>query len=102
MHRPLELEVFALLRDLGESAPHVARLLSLVEPTKTIYVWLGRHTDPTHTLARNACRPRASASETCMSGIAQPAGGFSVYSSRVLSGWQVQGGVPHATAPLSD
>ncbi|SRR5260221_3779426 len=105
MHRPLEPEVFALLRDLHEHAPRLARLLILVEPTKTIYRCLGRHTDSTQTLAQNAGRPRASASETRAHGIAQPAGGFSLHSSREIPGWQAfdQGGLsPHATTPLSD
>ena len=104
MHRPLEPEVFALLRDLHEHAPHLARLLILVEPTKTIYNCLGRHTDSTQTLAQNAGRPRASASETRTRGIAQPTD-FSLHSSREIPGWQAfeQGGrSPHATTPLSD
>ena len=104
MPRPLEPEVLALLRDLHEHAPRLARLLILVEPTKTIYSVLGLGLDPTQTLARNAYRPRASASETCTSGIAEPTG-FSLHSSREIPGWQAfeQGGIsPHATAPLSD
>ena len=99
MHKPLEPEVFAFLLDLHEHAPRQARLLSLIEPTKTIYVCLGQHTDPTTTLARGLHASGASASETCHR-IAPPAGGFSVYSTRALPGWQVQGGSSHATAPL--
>jgi len=105
MHRPLEPEVLALLRDLHEHAPRLARLLILVEPTKTIYRCLGRHTDSTQTLARGLQAFWASASETCTRGIAQSAGGFSLHSSREIPGWQAfeQGGLsPHATAPLSD
>ncbi len=95
----LEPEVLALLRDLHERAPHLARLLIFVEPTKTLYRCLGRHTDPTTTLARGLHTSGASTSETCHR-IAPPAGGFSVYSTRALPGWQVQGGSSHATAPL--
>jgi hypothetical protein len=99
--RALEPEVLALLRDLHEHAPHLARLLALVEPTKSIYGCLGQQRDPTTTLARGLQASGTSAIETCHS-IAQPAGGFSVYSSRVQPLWQVQGGIPHATGPLSD
>jgi hypothetical protein len=99
MYRPLEPEVLALLRDLHEHAPRLARLLILVEPTKTLYGCLGRQRDPTTTLARGLHASGTSASETCHS-IAQPAGGFSVYSNSALPGWQVQGGFSHATAPL--
>ena len=99
--RALEPEVLALLRDLHEHAPHLALLLALVEPTKTIYGYLGQQRDPTTTLARGLHASGTSASETCIS-IAQPAGGFSIYSNRALPSWQVQGGFSHATAPLSD
>jgi hypothetical protein len=100
----LEPEVFALLRDLHQHAPRLTRLLILVEPTKTIYDCLSRHIDPTQTLARNACRLRASASETSTSGKAEPTG-FSLHSSREIPGLQAfeQGGISHhATASLSD
>ncbi len=76
MHKPLEPEVFAILRDLHEHAPHLTGLLIFVEPTKTLYRCLGRHTDPTQTLARGLHASGASASETCHR-IAPPAGGFS-------------------------
>ena len=105
MHRPLEPEVFALLRDLHEHAPRLARLLILVEPTKTIYRCLGRHTDSTQKLTRKLAGGGLASHETCTSGKAQPAGGFSLHSSREMPGWQAfeQGGLsPHATAPLSD
>ena len=100
--RALEPEVLALLRDLGESAPHVARLLSWVEPTKTLYRCLSRHTDPTKKLTRKLIGGGLAPQKTCTSIITKPAGGFSVYSNRVQPRWQVQGGIPHATAPLSD
>ena len=62
MHKPLEPEVFALLRDLHEHAPRLAWLLIFVEPTKTIYRCVGRHTDPT-TLARDLHTSGTSASQ---------------------------------------
>ena len=99
MHGPLEPEVLALLRDLHEHAPHLVRLLALVEPTKTIYGCLGQQRDPTTTLARGLHASGTSAIETCHR-IVQPAGGFSDYSTRALPGWQVQGGSSHATVPL--
>ena len=105
MHRPLELEVFVLLRDLYEHAPQVARLLILVEPTKTIYGCLGRHTSPTKKLTRKLASGGLAPQETCTRIITRPAGGFSLYSSRVHPGWQAfeQGGrSPHATTALSD
>src|SRR5215470_6585616 len=104
MHKALEPEVFALLCDLNEHAPHLTRLLIFVEPTKTLYGCLGRHIDPTQTLARGLQAFWASASETCISGKAQPTG-FSPHSSREIPRWQAfeQGGrSPHATASLSD
>ena len=102
MHRLLEPEVFALLRDLHEHAPRLARLLILVEPTKTIYRCLGRYPAPTQKLTRKLAGGGLASHETCTNDITQPAGGFSTYSSRAQPLWQVQGGVPHATAPLSD
>ena len=104
MHRPLEPEVFALLHDLYEHAPRLTGLLSLVEPTKTIYSCLGRHTDSTQKLTRKLAGGGLASHETCTRGKAQPIG-FSLHCSREIPGWQAfeQGGLsPHATAPLSD
>ena len=104
MHRPLEPEVFALLRDLGESVPHLARLLIFVEPTKTIYGCLGWHIAPTQKLTRKLAGGGLASHETCTLGKAQPTG-FSLHSSREIPGLQAfeQGGISHhATASLSD
>jgi len=104
MHRPLEPEVFALLRDIHEHAPRLARLLIFVEPTKTLYRCLGRHTDSTQKLTRKLASGGLASHETCTNAITQPTG-FSLHSSREIPGWQAfeQGGrSPHATAPLSD
>ena len=105
MHRSLEPEVLALLCDLHERAPHLAGLLIFVEPTKTLYRCLGRHTAPTQKLTRKLAGGGLASHETCICGKAQPARGFSLHCSREIPGWQAfeQGGIsPHATAPLSD
>jgi hypothetical protein len=105
MHRPLEREVLDILRDLAESGPHLSRLLALVEPTKTIYGVLGLTTAPTRKLTRKLASGGLAPQETCTRIITRPAGGFSLYSSRVHPGWQAfeQGGLsPHATTALSD
>src|SRR5215467_11528264 len=90
----LEPEVFALLRDLGESAPHLAQLLALVEPTKTIYDVLGPTTTPTQKLTRKLATGGLASQETWTSGKAQPMC-FSLHSSREIPRWQAfeQGGL---------
>jgi hypothetical protein len=94
-----------MLLDIAESGPQLARLLALVEPTKTTYGVLGHTPPPTKTLAQDAWRQGASESETHICGIAQPkTGGFSDHCSREIPDWQAfeQGGIPlHATEPLS-
>jgi hypothetical protein len=100
--RALEPEMLALLCDLHEHAPRLARLLLFIEPTKTSYRCLGRHTHSTQKLTRKLAGGGLAPLETGIRIITQPAGGFSVYFSRVQLLWQVQGGIPHATAPLSD
>jgi hypothetical protein len=103
MHRPLEPEVFALLRDLHEHAPRLARLLIFVEPTKTICsAWVGTHA--TQKLTRKLACGGLASHETDISGKEKPIG-FSLHCSREIPGWQAfeQGGIsPDATTSLSD
>ena len=99
----LEPEVFALLRDLHEHTPHLAQLLALVEPTKTIYDVLGPTTTPTQKLTRKLASGGLASHETCTNGQEKPTD-FSLHSSREIPGWQAfeQGGIsPHATTALS-
>jgi hypothetical protein len=103
MQRSLEREVLGVLRELAESAPHLATLLALVEPTTSLYRRPSLAGDPTKKLAPAAKHCGLAISETDPIGKAKPTG-FSVYSSREIPGMQEdeQGGVSHhATAPLS-
>jgi hypothetical protein len=92
-----------MLLDSAESAPYVAMLLALVEPTKSLYSMSRLMGDATKKLAPAAKHCGLAISETDPIGKAKPTG-FSVYSSREIPGMQEdeQGGVSHhATAPLS-